>query len=342
MQSYFAFVDSQQVHFRLGGHGPVLVLLHASPMSSDSLVSFATLLSEHYTVLLPDTPGYGYSTKPIVQPESIHYYATILKLLLMELEIPTCSIYGTATGAQIGMRFALDFPDLVDHLYLDNCAHFTSQQRQAILNDYFPDLSPSADGAHLLRLWPMVRGLFTHFPWCWQEPKYALSSPMPPNYILQLVASFYLQAGVAYDWAYRAAFAHEDAANVQALTISTTIIDWAGSILQPYIQQLLAHELPADVETLSIVENPGERLTAMAAYIKERTSKQSISVSLQHVRPSNISPQSIPPNLPDLVTDKSGEFLQQAWVRLLNLQPQYKPDIATQQLIAWLRKPATL
>ncbi|MGZ7144859.1 alpha/beta fold hydrolase, partial [Streptococcus pyogenes] len=51
----------RQVHYRRSGQGPALVLLHQSPQSSRELAALMQRWSVHFTLIAPDTPGYGQS-----------------------------------------------------------------------------------------------------------------------------------------------------------------------------------------------------------------------------------------------------------------------------------------
>ena len=52
-----------QLHYRSQGanHLPVIVLLHASPMSSANMLPIMNALSDSFKVIALDTPGYGQS-----------------------------------------------------------------------------------------------------------------------------------------------------------------------------------------------------------------------------------------------------------------------------------------
>ena len=172
MNTYFT--ADRRTFFRTLGSGPPLVLLHASPSSSLMMVPLARMLADRYTVVAPDTPGYGKSAPlPLAStdPPVMSDYAEWLGNFLAALGVTRCALYVTATGAQLAIRYALTHPEYVHQLYLDNAAHFTDDQRSEILRDYFPDISPAYDGSHLLTVWTLVRDLFTFFPWCHARPE---------------------------------------------------------------------------------------------------------------------------------------------------------------------------
>ncbi len=57
----FVNLSSRQVHYRVSGSGPILVLLHQSPTSSAEMASVIEQFSDEFTVIAPDTPGFGLS-----------------------------------------------------------------------------------------------------------------------------------------------------------------------------------------------------------------------------------------------------------------------------------------
>ena len=263
MEHYSVNIEGQEFYFKAAGSGPVLILLHPSPSSSDIFIPMMQQLSNDFMVIALDTPGYGRSQPLKIDFKSMSDYTSILKKFFSQLGMKKFSIYGSATGAQLGIRYALENPAQIVHLYLDNTAHFSKEDKVDFLKDYFPDLSPSLDGAHLSKTWEIVKNLFQYFPWCKKEPAYKLKVPMPPLSILHMMVKDYLVAGKNYDMAYRAAFEHERAEFVQQLSVPTSIFFWEGSILKPYTQRLIDHPLPPNVLVTNIPADRIERQKKM-------------------------------------------------------------------------------
>ena len=57
----FVRIGQRHVHLRHAGQGPVLVLLHQSPQNSRMWLDMIARFADRYTVIAPDTPGFGYS-----------------------------------------------------------------------------------------------------------------------------------------------------------------------------------------------------------------------------------------------------------------------------------------
>ena len=221
--SHFCTIKNRKLFFLKTGKGAPIVLLHPSPSSSKSMIPFIKELATHFTVIAIDTPGYGASDLMPQKPKSIKAYCKYLQPFFKKMGLKKFAIYGSATGAQIAIRYGLEFPKQVSHLYLDNAAHFSDKTRDEILKSYFPDISPKYDGSHLMTIWTMVHDLFVFFPWCFSDEKYRVKKSFPPNFVLHQIALEYMLAGKNYDLAYRAAFEHEKAVCVQRLKSPTTL-----------------------------------------------------------------------------------------------------------------------
>jgi len=236
-----------QTHYRSSGEGPLVLLLHPSPMSSAVMVPTMTALSGLGRLLAPDTPGYGQSD-PLPRPGTdLQPYVAWLDALREALGEEQLVIYGSATGAQIAAAYGLAHPGRVRHLVLDNAVHFEDGEREEIMARYFPALEPRQDGAHLQTAWQMAGGLYRGFPW-YREPD--KPRPDPPLAVVQATALAYLVAGSDYARAYRAAFDHERIDKLQALTVPTTILRWDGSLLRDFAQRLDEQPWPDHIRLL--------------------------------------------------------------------------------------------
>lgn len=311
----------QKIYLRIYGAGPAIVLFHPSPNSSKMMHALASELSTHFTVICPDTPGYGLSEKLNIQNPTMTDFVHSFFTAFQQLGIKDLAIYGSATGGQLAIRYGLEYPDQVNCLFLDNCAHFTDQERQDIFQSYFPDLTPVQDGGHLIKLWDMVSHLFLYFPWCFKDESHKLKTPAPPIEVLHSIAMEYVQAGKDYDLAYKAAFNHEKVEHIQALTVPATIFRWQGSILKSYTDRLFEYEQPPHITQADISADRALRFSEMTRYIQ----KHYVSNQPQHVISS--SPQSgesaaevyesppglgVPPK-----PEPSGNYLIKAWNRLV-------------------------
>jgi len=262
---YLVLDSGRQLHFRRAGSGPVVVLLHPSPLSSAFMQPLIDFLSGDFDVIAPDTPGYGCSD-PLAEPsEDLSGYVRVMGEMLAKLELGPVTLYGNATGAQLAIESAKQFPQRVSALVLENAACFSDAERTAMLERYFPDLTPSPDGAHLDRVWQIARQLYVYFPWYDAREEARFSTQAPPLELVQATALAYLQAGPDYARAYRAAFNNERPEQLAAVQQPTNILLWADAMLLAYSRRLQSAGLPDNIVFTEVPGGIEARYGAIAA-----------------------------------------------------------------------------
>ncbi len=298
-RAYLAFDDGRQTHFRRAGAGDPIILLHPSPLSSEWMEPMMEVLSDIAEVIAPDTPGYA-ASDPLPEPEAdaenrgqrpeqhpeqrpeqhpeqppdptkgLEPYVHWLLQFMRALGIERAGLYGSATGAQIAIEFARAHPDSTRFVVLDNVAHFTAAEREQMLERYFPDLAPRADGSHLLTAWSMVRGLWQWFPWYRQDEEHRIAEPSAvPEKTLRRMLVDHLAAGPDYARAYRAALHNEDAANVREIAVPVRIIRWRGSPLRRYADRFDEFDWPPHIRMAPCGPAMEERLKAIRRAVVE-------------------------------------------------------------------------
>jgi pimeloyl-ACP methyl ester carboxylesterase len=269
-QRLFLDVDGRLVHYRRLGSGPPLVMLHPSPLSSAVVMPVAQALAAGFTVYALDTPGYGLSDRLPHEPRTLADYLDPLAATLDALGLGRVTLYGAATGAQIAVEFAHRYPARVDLLVMDTAGHIGEAQCAAILERYFPDVTPRADGAHLATWWHMVRELGHFFPWPDTRLAARIDRDLPPPAVLQALLLDYLRAGTGYALAYRPAFLNERAERVQRVPVPTVLTRWEGSIALSITDALIDLDLPPQVEVLPLGPSLAERGHGLLAALRRR------------------------------------------------------------------------
>ncbi|MBR2648812.1 MAG: alpha/beta hydrolase [Sediminibacterium sp.] len=253
IQKNYTVAAGKQLFYRSAGTGPVIFLLHPSPRSSAMLEPLIELLSASFTVIAPDTPGYGLSEAAGKQVSSVYDYNAFIYALHQQITDTPIHVYGTASGAQLALAYGITHPQRVKGLFLDNAAHFELAEREELLKKHFIDITPKEDGSHLTGLWQMVVDSCLYFPWYDKREENRIANGLPPLPMIQNIVKDYLQAGANYSDAYIAAFKHERAEKIQALKVPTVLFRWLGSPILKYIDALLAFEMPPNVR---VVETP--------------------------------------------------------------------------------------
>jgi haloacetate dehalogenase len=109
-----------EIHLRLGGDGPPLLLLHGYPQTSAMWHRVAPPLARRFTVVAADLRGYGGSSKPPSGPDHAAYAKRAMAADMVEvmaaLGFPAFAVAGHDRGGRVGHRMALDHPATVTRL----------------------------------------------------------------------------------------------------------------------------------------------------------------------------------------------------------------------------------
>jgi len=128
-------VNGLNIHCRIGGEGPPLLLLHGHPQTHVIWHKVADQLAENFTVVAADLRGYGDSDKPVVSEASASYSKRIMardQLMLMQsFGFAQFSVLAHDRGARVAHRLALDHPDAVTRMILLDIAPTLAMYTQA-------------------------------------------------------------------------------------------------------------------------------------------------------------------------------------------------------------------
>jgi haloacetate dehalogenase len=106
-----------EVFARVGGTGPAILLLHGYPQTHVMWHDAAPRLTDRFTVVVADLPGYGASFRPVVAPDhaphSKRALAADLVQLMSGLGHEQFAVAGHDRGGRVAYRMALDHPDRV-------------------------------------------------------------------------------------------------------------------------------------------------------------------------------------------------------------------------------------
>ncbi|MDX1491913.1 MAG: alpha/beta hydrolase [Pseudohongiellaceae bacterium] len=112
------------VFYREAGNAdaPVLLLLHGFPTSSHMFRNLIPILMEHYRIIAPDLPGFGFTKSP--QRGEFDYsfdnLAAVMEEFVQALEIARFAMYVFDYGAPVGFRLALRHPDKISAIISQN------------------------------------------------------------------------------------------------------------------------------------------------------------------------------------------------------------------------------
>jgi haloacetate dehalogenase len=111
-----------QIHARVGGRGPALLLLHGYPQTHICWHRVAPTLAASFTVVAADLRGYGNSSCPPTDMDHRPYSKTVMAMdmldVMTELGITQFHVMGHDRGACVAYRMALEYPERITRLIL--------------------------------------------------------------------------------------------------------------------------------------------------------------------------------------------------------------------------------
>lgn len=201
----FVAVPHGEIHFRYAGRGPTVVLLHDSPRSSVLHLQNLEWLSDEFTVIALDSPGYGSSTPlPIDQPE-IPDFSAALAGTLAALGIEQCAVYGFHSGAKIALQLAVDHPKLTALAVLDGLSLPAQAPGADFLRTYLLPFTPTIEGDYIARQWSKLLDFHRYYPWFSRVAASRFPMNLPDDRRLHEYATDVFMAGPAWSSAYGAA-----------------------------------------------------------------------------------------------------------------------------------------
>ena len=241
---FLTLPSGHQLHYRIAGSGPAMILMHPSPMSSVALIPAMTVFSKVFTCIAIDTPGYGLSDDCVAEKTDLWGYADVIAQVLDVFGLDSAVIYGAATGAQIGAQFARRYPKRARLLIMDSVGHFSDEDRDQYANGYFVDLTPKRDGTDLLAAWDASRHLTVFFPWMSGRLDQRVQGGTASPESIQHHVDDMLRAGPDYRIAYWEAIRIEDHGNTIQVSVPVVLPLNSGSIIRPHTEALIAQGLP--------------------------------------------------------------------------------------------------
>jgi len=248
----FVDIEGRQVHYRIAGSGPALLLLHQSPQNSRMWREVMLRYAPRFTVIAPDSPGFGYSDPLAQASPDLSAFGRATWQLVQALGLGRVAVMGMHTGGLIATWLAWAHPEAVSALVVDGYAAFTPEESARYGDAYLPPFVPTWDGAHLRWLWARVREQKYFFPWYDGRAQAAMAIAPATVQASHDAVMDVLEVGDHYRVGYRAAFKHNDHHWLAELRVPSLLVYRRDDPLLAHLPRLAA--LPRQVQ---VVEEPG-------------------------------------------------------------------------------------
>ena len=249
----FVTLTDRQVHYRISGDGPPLLLLHQSPTSSAEMATTIEYFANEFTVIAPDTPGFGLSDYREGTPSDITIYAQMVKEFIDALGLSELCIYGFHTGAIIGAEMARLYPDLCKAVVVNGLWVADKDEVDLILQHYTTWYQPTPEGSQMPWIWSRLRDQLIFFPWFLKEGNYRLSLDLPEPEMKQPFVLDLLRTTEEAQTAYRAAFLYPSKERIQEIKTPTFLLNYQGDPIGNHPQRL---ESVPDCVQIELLEDP--------------------------------------------------------------------------------------
>ena len=127
-ESEFLTFEGMDVHYRVTGNGPVLVLIHGVASSLQTWEGWHSELSDNFTVISFDVPGFGLTGPHPDDDYSVNMYMGLIDRLLDNLEVDSCYMAGNSFGGFLTWNYALHDSSRLKKIVLIDAAGYNANR----------------------------------------------------------------------------------------------------------------------------------------------------------------------------------------------------------------------
>lgn len=109
-------IGKLDIHYRSGGQGEPLLVIHGGGNSGEAWLRNATALADYYKVYVPDLPGFGLS-QPLGD-KSFSEFVSFVDSFSDSLGLERFHLVGHSFGGGVALQYALESPQKVSKLIL--------------------------------------------------------------------------------------------------------------------------------------------------------------------------------------------------------------------------------
>ena len=127
-ESEFLTYEGMDVHYRITGNGPVLVLIHGVASSLQTWEGWHRKLSNDFTVISFDVPGFGLTGPHPDDDYSVKMYMGLIDRLLDNLKVDSCYMAGNSFGGYLTWNYALHDSSRLKKIILIDAAGYNANR----------------------------------------------------------------------------------------------------------------------------------------------------------------------------------------------------------------------
>jgi pimeloyl-ACP methyl ester carboxylesterase len=194
--------------------------------------------ARNFTVIAPDTPGYGLSDPLPDSGVRMEDLADAVMAFADAIGLSRFALYGYHTGGGMAVALAHAYPARITAAAANGLVMPTPDELAAILANYLPPFEPRWDGSHLAWLWARLREQTIFFPWHDRRLSARMDFAVPGASGLQRNVREFLLAADHYHVAYRAAFEYAAGPVLPQLEVPTLVTAAAADPLAPHLERI--------------------------------------------------------------------------------------------------------
>ncbi|MBL8630267.1 MAG: alpha/beta hydrolase [Rhodospirillaceae bacterium] len=248
----FVNVGAGQVHYRIAGSGPPIILLHDSPRSSVLHIPLLKEFADRFTVIAIDTPGYGNSTPlNLGRTLEIPDFGTALADTIAAFGVERCPVYGYHTSSKIALAFAAKHPERVSVAIMNGLSLPSGGAEPSFIDSYMKPFTITDSGSYLAEEWTRILDFQRWFPWFAKTKETRLPHLGKDLAGLHEYSMDLFMAGPHFSDAYAAAMRYVALPVVSLLKAPTIIMAQQDDVLHAYLNAL-PNPLPDGVRKESL------------------------------------------------------------------------------------------
>lgn len=127
-ESEYVEIEGIEVHYRIEGQGPAIVLIHGTGASLHTWDGWVDQLKDKYTLYRLDLPAFGLTGPTIDRDYSLENYVEFIDAFTSSVGLDTFALAGNSLGGNIAWRYALAHPEQVSQLILIDASGYPLEE----------------------------------------------------------------------------------------------------------------------------------------------------------------------------------------------------------------------